>query len=84
MKKKIMLAIIAIAASLKVSAQIQFSEFKFFVANIYDFSQLQLEVKFKVTSERNLKYVNVHFYLRSNEQNFSIQVLLFHYLILSH
>lgn len=61
MKKKIMLAIIAIAASLKVSAQIQFSEFKFFVANIYDFSQLQLEVKFKVTSERNLKYVNVHF-----------------------
>lgn len=29
MKKKIMLAIIAIAASLKVSAQIQFSEFKF-------------------------------------------------------
>lgn len=56
-----MLAIIAIAVSLNVSAQIQFSEFKFFVANIYDFSQLQLEVKFKVTSERNLKYVNVHF-----------------------
>lgn len=61
MKKKIMLAFIAIAVSLNVSAQIQFSEFKFFVANIYDFSQLQLEVKFKVTSERNLKYVNVHF-----------------------
>ena len=61
MKKKIMLAIIAIAASLNVSAQIQFSEFKFFVANIYDFSQLQIEVKFKLTSERNLKYVNVHF-----------------------
>lgn len=56
-----MLAFIAIAVSLNVSAQIQFSEFKFFVANIYDFSQLQLEVKFKVTSERNLKYVNVHF-----------------------
>ena len=61
MKKKIMLAFIAIAVSLNISAQIQFSEFKFFVANIYDSSQLQLEVKFKVTSERNLKYVNVHF-----------------------
>ena len=35
MKKKIMLAFIAIAVSLNVSAQIQFSEFKFFVANIY-------------------------------------------------
>ena len=45
MKKKFMLAIIAIAASLNVNAQIQFSEFKFFMANIYDFSQLQLEVK---------------------------------------
>ena len=60
MKKKIMLAFIAISVSLNISAQIQFSEFKFFVANIYDFSQLQLEVKFKVTSERNmLMYISV-------------------------
>ena len=51
MKKKIMLAFIAIAVSLNISAQIQFSEFKFFVANIYDSSQLQLEVKFKVTRQ---------------------------------
>lgn len=42
MKKKIMLAIIAIAASLKVSAQIQFSEFKFFVANIYILANFSL------------------------------------------
>lgn len=56
-----MLAFMAIAMSLNATAQVQFSEFKFFVANIYDFSQLQLEMKFKVTSERNLKYVNVYF-----------------------
>lgn len=61
MKKKIMLAIIAIALSMSANAQVQFSKFKFYVADIMDFSHLQLETKFKVTSDRNLKYVHVYF-----------------------
>lgn len=61
MKKKMMLATMAIAMSMSACAQVQFSKFKFYVANIYDFSHLQLETKFKVTSEKNLKYVHVYF-----------------------
>lgn len=61
MKKILILAVIAMAMSMSANAQVQFSKFKFYVANIMDFSHLQLETKFKVTSERNLKYVHVYF-----------------------
>lgn len=59
--KKIMLAIWAITMSMSANAQVQFSKFKFYVADIMNFNHLQLETKFKVTSERNLKYVHVYF-----------------------
>lgn len=58
--KKI-LTVIALAIFMSANAQVQFSKFKFYVADIMDFSHLQLETKFKVTSERNLKYVHVYF-----------------------
>lgn len=61
MKKIFMLAIMAIAMSMNAKAQVQFSKFKFYVADIMDFSHLQLETKFKVTCEKNLKYVHVFF-----------------------
>ena len=61
MKKSMILAIVGMAMSMSVHAQVQFSKFKFYVADIMDFSHLQLETKFKVTSDRNLKYVHVFF-----------------------
>lgn len=63
MKKIMMLAIMAITIGMRANAQVQFSKFKFYVADIMDFSHLQLETKFKVTTEKNLKYVHVHFTL---------------------
>lgn len=59
--KKVLLAVMAFAMTMSANAQVQFSKFKFYVADIMDFSHLQLETKFKVTSERNLKYVHVYF-----------------------
>lgn len=56
-----MLAIMAITMGMSANAQVQFSKFKFYVADIMDFSHLQLETKFKVTTEKNLKYVHVYF-----------------------
>ncbi len=56
-----MSAIMAVAFSVSVNAQVQFSKFKFYVADIMDFSHLQLETRFKVTSEKKLKYVHVYF-----------------------
>ena len=61
MKKHVILAIMTVAMSMSMSAQVQFSRFKFYVADIMNFNHLQLETKFKVTSERNLKYVHVYF-----------------------
>ena len=61
MKQSLILAIIGMAMSMSVHAQVQFSRFKFYVADIMNFNHLQLETKFKVTSERNLKYVHVYF-----------------------
>lgn len=61
MKQSLILAFIGMAMSLSVHAQVQFSRFKFYVADIMNFNHLQLETKFKVTSERNLKYVHVYF-----------------------
>ena len=61
MKKSMILAIVGMAMSMSVHAQVQFSKFKFYVADIMNFNHLQLETKFKVTSERNLKYVHVYF-----------------------
>lgn len=61
MKKSLILAIIGMAMSMSVHAQVQFSRFKFYVADIMNFNHLQLETKFKVTSARNLKYVHVYF-----------------------
>ena len=61
MKKSMILALVGMAMSMSVHAQVQFSKFKFYVADIMDFSHLQLETKFKVTSDRNLKYVHVFF-----------------------
>ena len=61
MKKIFLLAIMAIAMAINANAQVQFSKFKFYVADIMNFNHLQLETKFKVTSERNLKYVHVLF-----------------------
>ena len=61
MKKIMVLAIMSVAVSMSVSAQVQFSKFKFYVADIMNFNHLQLETKFKVTSDRNLKYVHVYF-----------------------
>lgn len=61
MKKSLILAIIGMAMSMSVQAQVQFSRFKFYVADIMNFNHLQLEAKFKVTSERNLKHVHVYF-----------------------
>lgn len=61
MKQSLILAIIGMAMSMCVHAQVQFSRFKFYVADIMNFNHLQLETKFKVTSERNLKYVHVYF-----------------------
>lgn len=58
-EKSMILAIVGVAMSMSVHAQVQFSKFKFYVADIMDFSHLQLETKFKVTSDRNLKYVHV-------------------------
>ena len=60
MKLSLILAIIGMAMSMSVHAQVQFSRFKFYVADIMNFNHLQLETKFKVTSERNLKYVPVY------------------------
>lgn len=54
MKKRVILAIMTVAMSMSMSAQVQFSRFKYYVANIMDFSHLQLEAKFKVTGERNI------------------------------
>lgn len=56
-----MLAIMAITMSISANAQVQFSKFKFYVADIMNFNHLQLETKFKVTGGRNLKYVHVYF-----------------------
>ena len=53
MKQSLILAIIGMAMSMSVHAQVQFSRFKFYVADIMNFNHLQLETKFKVTSERN-------------------------------
>ena len=50
-----MLAIMAITMGMSANAQVQFSKFKFYVADIMNFNHLQLETRFKVTSERNLK-----------------------------
>lgn len=61
MKKCLILTTISMAISMSVNAQVQFSRFKFYVADIMNFNHLQLETKFKVTSERNLKYVHVYF-----------------------
>lgn len=61
MKQSLILAFIGMAMSMSVHAQVQFSRFKFYVADIMNFNHLQLETKFKVTSERNLKYVHVYF-----------------------
>ena len=61
MKQSLILAIIGMAMSMSAHAQVQFSRFKFYVADIMNFNHLQLETKFKVTSERNLKYVHVYF-----------------------
>lgn len=61
MKQSLILAFIGMAMSMSVHAQVQFSIFKFYVADIMNFNHLQLETKFKVTSERNLKYVHVYF-----------------------
>lgn len=61
MKKILMLAIMAITMCMSANAQVQFSKFKFYVADIMDFSHLQLETRFKVTSENKLKYVHVYF-----------------------
>lgn len=61
MKQSLILAIIGMVMSMSVHAQVQFSRFKFYVADIMNFNHLQLETKFKVTSERNLKYVHVYF-----------------------
>lgn len=57
----LILAIMAITMGLSANAQVQFSKFKFYVADIMNFNHLQLETRFKVTSERNLKYVHVYF-----------------------
>lgn len=43
------------------NAQVVFSKFKFHVADINNFSKLQLEPKFKVTGEKGIKYVKVSF-----------------------
>ncbi len=59
--KKLILAMMAITIGVSANAQVQFSKFKFYVADIMNFNHLQLETKFKVTSERNLKYVHVYF-----------------------
>lgn len=61
MKQSLILAFIGMAMSMSVHAQVQFSRFMFYVADIMNFNHLQLETKFKVTSERNLKYVHVYF-----------------------
>ena len=61
MKKRVILAIMTVAMSMSISAQVQFSRFKYYVANIMDFSHLQLEAKFKVTGERNIKYLHVFY-----------------------
>ena len=61
MKQSLILAFIGMAMSMSIHAQVQFSRFKFYVADIMNFNHLQLETKFKVTSERNLKYVHVYF-----------------------
>ena len=61
MKKRVILAIMTVAMSMSMSAQVQFSRFKYYVANIMDFSHLQVEAKFKVTGERNIKYLNVFY-----------------------
>lgn len=63
MKKRVILAImtVAMSMSMSMSAQVQFSRFKYYVANIMDFSHLQLEAKFKVTGERNIKYLHVFY-----------------------
>ena len=50
MKKSMILAIVGMAMSMSVHAQVQFSKFKFYVADIMDFSHLQLE-----TVDSNLK-----------------------------
>ena len=41
MKKIMMLAIMAITMGMSANAQVQFSKFKFYVADIRDFSHLQ-------------------------------------------
>lgn len=60
MKKSLILAIIGMAMSMSVYAQVQFARFKFYVADIMNFNHLQLETKFIVKSDRNLKYVHVY------------------------
>ena len=61
MRKTLILAVMAIAMSVNANAQVQFSKFKFYVADIMDFSHLQLETKFQVIGKRYLKYVHVYF-----------------------
>ena len=46
MKQSLILAIIGMAMSMSVHAQVQFSRFKFYVADIMNFNHLQLETKF--------------------------------------
>lgn len=41
MKKRVVLVIMTIAMSMSMNAQVQFSRFKYYVANIMDFSHLQ-------------------------------------------
>lgn len=60
MKKILIILMLMISTGL--SAQVQFSKFKLFTVNLYNFSQLDLEVRYKNLSKKTIKHVTVHFY----------------------
>ena len=59
MKKYFVMTMLMVMGAVCADAQVVFSKIKFHVAVITDFTQQQLETKFKVTSERPIKYVTV-------------------------
>ncbi len=63
LKRILMLTALAISFAVSSQAQVRFSQLKLFVADIHDFSHLNLEMKFKATSDKPVKYVNVYFSL---------------------
>lgn len=57
--KKFFTIAIMMMVFMSSSAQVEFTKFKLSVANLYNFSQKMLDLSFKVTSDKNLKYVKV-------------------------